>query len=174
MSFRSLGVWRVYFCLFSGGQQRRELSNLLGSWSSSGKKWWRDIFKREMCDTEYKVSTKWRHNGDPAATAASSENVYHSVNWLRDTLYRELLGYFKCIQKMSLRDQFQLTQAKTGIRGKKKKWRTFENHGICFLFFSISSDANWMVSREEASTEAYQKKIDRSMPLVKIPLACSS
>ena len=38
----NFGVWRVYFCLFSGGQQR-ELSNLLRSWSPSGKKWWRDI-----------------------------------------------------------------------------------------------------------------------------------
>ena len=70
--------------------------------------------------------------------------------------------------KKVIKNQFQLTKAMTGVRGKKKKWWTFENHGICFLFFSISSDANWMVSREEASTEAYQKKTDRGMPVVKI------
>lgn len=45
------------------------------------------IFKREMCGTEYKVSTKWTHNGDPAVTAASSENVYHSVQSDSETHY---------------------------------------------------------------------------------------
>ena len=35
--------------------------------------------------------------------------------------------------KKVIKNQFQLTKAKTGVSGKKKKWWTFENHGICFL-----------------------------------------
>lgn len=56
MSFRNLGVWRFYFCLFSGGQQR--VKQLIGKLES---KWEEmvDIFK-EMCGTEY---SRYQLNG---------------------------------------------------------------------------------------------------------------